>query len=419
MIFDVHGNLDENILASILDTFYESTYISIKYINSSGKTILTRGNEKSFCSLFHEIITDSGVCEQTHLYTSRQAFNLGESFIFFCPAGLTEFSYPIIHEGVFSGALIGGPVLMNYPDEIMVDDILCKNHIHLKHKGKIHSHLRSIPVVDPKRVRFLSKLIEIIGKQITQENKQQLKEQHSKMLQQSRIGEMIHSIKSQDTLNSIYPYEKEKELLMRVKQGDINGAKVVLNELLGYVFYTTGVSIEVTKARSLEICSLISRAAVEGGAELSKIFSMNYQFIHELNSINNMDDLSYCILKVLNHFTESVIHLHESKNPVKFKEALTFINSHYMESISLEHVSNKIGLSPKYFSSLFKKEQGISFTKYVNKLRIDEAKRLLVLTNRTILDIGLTVGFEDVSYFSKVFKKITNLSPNQYRKLNA
>lgn len=419
MPFDIHRNVNKDLLSDILDTFYESTFISIKYIDHQGKTLLRRGDEQSFCSYFHKIIADASICEQTHLYTSRQAYHLGEPYIFFCPAGLTEFSYPIIHEGIFSGAFIGGPVMMSYPDEQMVDDILCKNNIPLKHKGKIQSYLRSVSVVEPKRVRFLGKLIEVIGKQIMQESQQQLKEHHRKMQQQAYIGEVIHSIKSEGTLSSIYPYEKEKDLLSKVKKGDINGAKAILNELLGYVFYHTGISIEISKARALEICSLLSRAAVEGGADLSKIFGMNYQFISELNNINDIDDLSYWILKVLNRFTENVIHLDQSKNPVKFKEAIQFINSHYMEPISLDRVSHEIGLSPKYFSSLFKKEKGKSFTEYVNTLRVDEAKRLLSLTNRTILDIALTIGFEDQSYFSKVFKKITGLSPNAYRKLNA
>lgn len=419
MLFDAEGNVKQEVLSDILDTFYESTRIPIKYIDGKGKTLLSKGIDQSCCKYFQKIIEDSSTCEQTHLYTSRQAFNLGEAYIYFCPIGLTEIAYPIMNEGIFSGGLIGGPVIMNYPNEKMVDEILYKNNISVKYKGKIQSYLHRIPVVEPKRVRYLGKLIEIIGTEIMQEAKQQLKEHHMKMVQQARIGEVIHSIKSQGTINDIYPYEKEKDLLLKVKKGDINGAKAILNELLGYVFYCTGISIEISKARALEICALVSRAAVEGGAELSKIFGMNYQFIHELNNIKNIDELSCWTLKVLNRFTESVIKLHESKNPVKFKQALQFIHCNYMEPISLETVSEEIGLSPKYFSSLFKKEKGIGFTKYVNKLRIEEAKRLLSLTNRTILDIALTVGFEDVSYFSKVFKKATNLSPNKYRKLNA
>lgn len=418
MLFDVHGNLNMELLGDVLETYYESTGIPIKYIDNSGKTLLSCGDEQTFCGYFHGIVSDTSRCEQTHLYTSRQAYNIGESYIFFCPAGLTEFSYPVIHEGIFSGAFIGGPLLMEYPDEIMVDEIMYKNKIDIGHKGKLQSYLRRVSVVEPKRVRYLGKLIEIVGKQLMNEGHQQLKDHRSKMNQQARIGEVIQSMKSQGTLNSIYPYEKEKDLLNKVKKGDVTGAKAILNELLGYVFYSTGDSIEISKARALEICSLLSRAAVEGGGELSKIFGLNFQFIHELNFINNIDELSYWILKVLNSFTENIILLQDSKNPVKIKEAVQFIQSRYTEDITLEQVSSTIGLSPKYLSALFKKEMGESFTEYVNHLRVEEAKGLLTVSDRTILDIALTVGFEDQSYFSKIFKKITGLTPNVYRRLN-
>jgi len=419
MLFNKKGSLDKKFLADILDTFYESTHIPIKYIDAGGKTLMTRGKEHLFCNNFHNFIEERSNCDQTHLYTSQQAYRFGEIYIFFCPIGLTEFSYPIIYEGKFCGALIGGPVTMITPDELMLEEIFNKTNISSDHKEKVEFYLKKVPLISPKRVRYLGNLIEIMAKEITQENHIELKEHHANMLQQSEISETMHSIKCLDKINSQYPYEKEKDMFIKIKNGDIEGAKTILNELLAYIFYHTGSSLEESKIRTLEISSLLSRVAIDGGAELSRIFKMNYQFINKLHKIKNIEELSACLLRVLDRFSENVIKLNDFKNSNKIKYAIQFINSNYMEDLSLQRVSDRIGLSPKYFSSLFKKKTEKSFIEYVNQVRIEESKRLLILTDRTILDIALSVGYEDVSYFSKIFKKITTLSPNQYRKLNS
>ena len=97
------------------------------------------------------------------------------------------------------------------------------------------------------------------------------------------------------------------------------------------------------------------------------------------------------------------------------KKAITFISKNYANSLTLEYVASQVHLNPAYFSSLFKKESGFSFKEYLNMVRIEESKRLLTNTDYTIVDIAIAVGFEDQSYFSKVFKKYTGVTPKQFR----
>ena len=236
-----------------------------------------------------------------------------------------------------------------------------------------------------------------------------------KIHQQSRINENIQFYKEHQHISDYYPYEKEKDLFTKVKNGNITEAKAILNDLLGYVFFSEGGNIEVSKARALELCSLLSRAAVEGGGELDRILGLNYTFIQELSKIHNIDDLSFWILKVLDRFTESVLHLEDSKNASIIKKSIQYINENFTDHITLEDTANYVHLNSSYFSTLFKKETGKSFSDYVNKVRIEESKRLLTDTNYSILDIAVAVGFENQSYYSKVFKKLTGLTPKQYK----
>jgi len=87
----------------------------------------------------------------------------------------------------------------------------------------------------------------------------------------------------------------------------------------------------------------------------------------------------------------------------------------YMKKIALEDVAGSVYLSPAYFSRVFKQETGHNFSSYLNKIRIDESKKLLRNASVNISDVAGMVGYEDQSYYSKVFKKIVGVSPLRFR----
>ena len=169
------------------------------------------------------------------------------------------------------------------------------------------------------------------------------------------------------------------------------------------------------KTRTLELCTLLSRASIEGGADFNKIFFLNNTFLNKLNAIKNVEDISYLIINILDIFTENVLKINESKNPDLVKKCIAYINKNYKNNITLDTVANMVHLNASYFSSIFKKEVGLNFSTYLNKVRIEQSMILLKNTDYSILNIALEVGFEDQSYFSKVFKNLTNMTPKHYR----
>lgn len=76
-------------------------------------------------------------------------------------------------------------------------------------------------------------------------------------------------------------------------------------------------------------------------------------------------------------------------------------------------------MNANYLSELFKKEVGISTSEYIQSEKIEEAKKLLAFTNYFLLNISLWLNFHDQSHFTRVFKKITGLTPKQYRDKNS
>jgi YesN/AraC family two-component response regulator len=165
----------------------------------------------------------------------------------------------------------------------------------------------------------------------------------------------------------------------------------------------------------LELCSLLSRAAIEGGATSDSILKVNNQLLTIIPTLNNMDDLCYKLQEAIDAFTDCMFEHIPSKNSEIIKKAIRYISKNYANSLTLELVANQVHLNPTYFSTLFKQSTGSSFKEYLNMVRVEESKRLLSNTDYSLIDIAIATGFEDQSYFTKVFKRYTGLTPKQFR----
>lgn len=151
-------------------------------------------------------------------------------------------------------------------------------------------------------------------------------------------------------------------------------------------------------------------------------FSIDYTpVIHRLRKdFYQQTDLPELMNHLLSVMNQSLLDYQTEKEqevsrPIRL--AKQYINANYRDSLTLDRVGNEIGLNPTYFSSLFKKETGDSFIDYLNDVRIENAKPLLLDRTFTLIDICEMVGFNDIKYFKKRFKKSTGLSPTDYRKL--
>ena len=99
----------------------------------------------------------------------------------------------------------------------------------------------------------------------------------------------------------------------------------------------------------------------------------------------------------------------------KLRQVLDWMGEHLTEEFNLEKLAAQVGLSRFYFNRLFKSAMGVSPSRYHTTLRMDEARRLLRETKKSVLDVGLDVGYANPSHFARAFRKETRLSPSDYR----
>ncbi len=95
--------------------------------------------------------------------------------------------------------------------------------------------------------------------------------------------------------------------------------------------------------------------------------------------------------------------------------AKQFIREHYTEHLSLRQISSIVNTSPFHFSKQFSKATGLSFTEFISRTRIEKAKNFLLNPNLRISEIGFATGFQSLTHFNRVFRKIAGQSPTEYR----
>lgn len=130
-----------------------------------------------------------------------------------------------------------------------------------------------------------------------------------------------------------------------------------------------------------------------------------------------LSDVIKILIRLFRHHTLSDISFDKANKKIEMvKQGLRYIKHHFNESLSTDSISSYTGYSKYYFCHCFKEFTGFSLSTYINKYRTDYAYTLLKQTDMNVTDIAFKCGFDDVSYFSKVFKKHTGILPTSVRK---
>ena len=125
------------------------------------------------------------------------------------------------------------------------------------------------------------------------------------------------------------------------------------------------------------------------------------------------------LVELVRYYRQFSADLHRrgelQKQVDRLNGALDYLKTHYQEPITLDKIAGVACVSPSYFCKLFKKVTGHSFTDYLRRMRVDSAKDLLLNSDLSISRVGEEVGLENHSYFDKTFKRLSGLSPTEFR----
>lgn len=162
---------------------------------------------------------------------------------------------------------------------------------------------------------------------------------------------------------------------------------------------------EPLKAACIALENLLVTGLKERGLTEEALIKREEEPLEELSQYVTVDGYEGWAKKLCERVFRQISLIEGRTCSKEVMQAVDYILRHYTENIALEDVAESVGKSKNYFSSLFKKEMGVSFVDYIAHVRVTEACRLLDTTNELTYEIADKVGFGDYKYFSSVFKK--------------
>jgi len=212
----------------------------------------------------------------------------------------------------------------------------------------------------------------------------------------------------------------EQTLMNIVRKGDsaalrewINNAPAVRSGILA--------SNQLRQQKNIFIvtATLTSRSAIRGGMDVDDALSLSDSYIQKCELLNSMINLTNLQYRMIMDFTERVERIRLGNHPSKLViDISNYIQHHLSEAITTENIAEYLFISRSRLSTKFKAETGINLTDFIMQEKIEEAKRLLRYSDKTSHSISSYLGFASQSHFSKVFKKFTGKTPNEYRELH-
>lgn len=345
-------------------------------------------------------------CEYStaHRYGCFEAERWSGLFIYYCPMGLAFTSTLVYEDRLAAFAIISGPVVMGDSEDVPGATGGDMALVLARLPQRTAAESTSLAQVQCAVSRYLS------GQDMSAADAQSRTQADMLNTLYDLTGEM------RSRGGSRYPLEIEQRLQHMIIHGDKQGAQELINRLLGTLYFHSGGDLSIIKQRAKELVVLFSRASMEGGADVSRIFGHSGDYLTQIDQSRTLDELSGFLASVFYRFVGYVFDFGRFVHSDILHKTINFVRENYAEKITLEAAAAHVGLSRSYFSTIFKEELGCSFTNYVNNLRVEKSKDLLLDPVLSLADIADLVGYSDQSYFTKVFTRTVGASPGQYRK---
>ncbi len=213
-----------------------------------------------------------------------------------------------------------------------------------------------------------------------------------------------------------YRWEVGARLANEVQARNVAAAEESLRDLLGMIAAMRGKeSFDEIRLRIVQVLSIANRAAYNAGANPHRLFEVNIAAIGRLIRTKSIPRLATVSRNTIRELI-AIVPDKDYPAETKVDRALQYIREHCTRNISRETVAKFVSCSPSHLSHIFSRLTGHTFKQHVLKQRVEKAKILLRNTSTRIIDVAFEVGYDDPNYFSAAFKRVTGVTPLQYRK---
>ncbi len=327
-----------------------------------------------------------------------------------------RYSYMLLPEYPQDAVLVVGPYLPAPPSEKQYMEWAEANGIPPSQLQQLESYYSSVPILSDTSHLFM--LLDTFAEHVWGASNVAVEYVNQDFngfpLKEKEASEDTNTLLNMKHMEQRYACENE--LMEAVSKGQIHKADQLLTGFLSFSFEQR-VSDPVQNAKNycIIINTLLRKAAERGGVHPVHLNNASSAYATRIEQIRSLETIPLFMSEMFRDYCQ-LVRKHSTKDyspPVQ--KVLLYIEANLTEYLSLRTLAETLNISPSYLSSLFRKETGQTLTDHINRRRVHHAKHLLKTTRLQIQTVAQHCGIMDVQYFSKIFKRITGMSPKEYR----
>jgi AraC-like DNA-binding protein/ligand-binding sensor protein len=389
--------------------------VSIVDLHSKSDDDVAYEQKLPFCSLCKKLRWDTGTgeehpCVLMHRKGIEESCRLGGSYIYMCELGFVFWTSPLYTGGRYAGALIAGNCLGIGREEAALR--IQEFYGNRLSGEQIREQLAQIPEKTFDETKALAQMMLICARQISGAGTGQDPEKITPIAASRQ--ETPELSPAADNAPGIP--EAERRLLAALRRGDSVAAKKNLNTILEIFSNMSSGDFEFFQFRAIELVVFLSRASIPGGNPGDDtVLEANNRYLKRIAESANLEDLTERLRVIIDRMAGKIFSFQGIRHASALRKAEGFIRENYTRKLSLEEIAGVSGLSAPYFSTIFREEMGENLSTYLNRLRVEKAAGMLTESKIPLTKIAEACGFEDQSWFSKIFKNYMGVSPGRYR----
>ncbi|GHV72325.1 hypothetical protein AGMMS49928_28950 [Spirochaetia bacterium] len=363
----------------LADAYEQATDCGIRILDQNGEALEKISNRDPF-SCCESCDKYCGECERLRLKSIDETQRRGDACVYTCESEFVFWVCPVYYKGHHIGSLFS---------------------------GGLPSHEKT-----SEEILSLARLLRLCAEQLSNG------ENHFVEKTEAGTVRVIHKNNSAERMDFACSLEKERILLATLRRGDREAGLKILDEILENVLVLHSGNIDFFKLRAIELAVLLSRAAAEaddGEDAGDNALETGIRWLRRIQESETIEEISGNLHNIVERMAGELFSFKGFRHASALRKAERYIWDNYTRKISLKEIAGVAGLSPPYFSSIFKEEMKENFSAYLNRLRVEKAASMMMETALPLNEIALSCGFEDQSWFSKIFKICTGMSPAKYR----
>lgn len=215
-----------------------------------------------------------------------------------------------------------------------------------------------------------------------------------------------------------YPFDIETYILNQLEAKNINAVKDTVKRLITDIKDNANLSFNnIIQIFYQLVGNTVIKYLIDSNIDMNHVFSSDFNLYSQLSKKETLSDIEQWLIDVYNKIIDYCIKFN-SNDKCKVNLIIEYIQKNYKKNIGIQDIADYVGLSYSYVRKIFKEEVGKNIIDYINNMRIEEAKRLLVYTNKSIRDLSIELGYNNDQSFTRLFKKIEGVTPGEYRNSN-